>query len=27
TSCANYGHPEHPIKEPLKMLEPKVCPK
>ena len=27
TSCANYGHPEHPIKEPLKMPEPKVCPK
>jgi hypothetical protein len=27
TSCANYGHPEHPIKDPLKMPEPKVCPK
>jgi len=27
TSCANYGHPEHPIKEPLKMPEPRVCPK
>ncbi|MBS0907082.1 DUF3304 domain-containing protein [Pantoea dispersa] len=27
TSCANYGHPEHPIKESLKMPEPKVCPK
>ncbi|MFK3841026.1 DUF3304 domain-containing protein [Serratia sp. NPDC087055] len=27
TSCANYGHPEHPIKEPLKMPEPKDCPK
>jgi hypothetical protein len=27
TSCANYGHPEHPIKAPLKMPEPNVCPK
>lgn len=27
TSCAPYGSPNYPIKEPLKMKEPKVCPK
>ncbi|WP_439351281.1 DUF3304 domain-containing protein [Duffyella sp. Ts4] len=27
TSCADYGNPRHPIKEPLEMEEPKVCPK
>ncbi|CQJ04927.1 Protein of uncharacterised function (DUF3304) [Yersinia frederiksenii] len=27
TSCADYGNPRHPIKEPLQMTEPKVCPK
>ncbi|MFK8260465.1 DUF3304 domain-containing protein [Erwinia sp. AnSW2-5] len=27
TSCADYGNPRHPIKEPLRMKEPKVCPK
>ncbi|MGP6486469.1 DUF3304 domain-containing protein [Duffyella gerundensis] len=27
TSCADYGNPRHPIKEPLEMKEPKVCPK
>jgi hypothetical protein len=27
TSCADYGNPGHPIKEPLKMKEPAVCPK
>jgi hypothetical protein len=27
TSCADYGNPRHPIKEPLEMKEPVVCPK
>ncbi|MCC8385803.1 DUF3304 domain-containing protein [Photorhabdus laumondii subsp. laumondii] len=27
TSCNTYGSPNYPIKEPLKMTEPKVCPK
>ncbi len=27
TSCANYGRPGYPIKEPIRMVEPKVCPK
>ncbi|TDB42525.1 DUF3304 domain-containing protein [Photorhabdus luminescens] len=27
TSCYAYGSPNYPIKEPLKMKEPKVCPK
>jgi hypothetical protein len=27
TSCADYGNPGHPIKEPIEMKEPKVCPK
>nr|WP_244880773.1 DUF3304 domain-containing protein [Yersinia pekkanenii] len=27
TSCYEYGHPNYPIKEPLRMKEPKVCPK
>ncbi|WP_036774018.1 DUF3304 domain-containing protein [Photorhabdus australis] len=27
TSCATYNSPNYPIKEPLKMMEPKVCPK
>jgi len=27
TSCATYGSPNYPFKEPLKMPEPKVCPK
>lgn len=27
TSCARYGYPDYPIKEPLRMTEPKVCPK
>ncbi|HIE5390684.1 TPA: DUF3304 domain-containing protein [Enterobacter cancerogenus] len=27
TSCLTYNNPNHPIKEPLKMVEPKVCPK
>ncbi|TDB42524.1 DUF3304 domain-containing protein [Photorhabdus luminescens] len=27
TSCNTYGSPSYPIKEPLKMKEPKVCPK
>ncbi|MDH2066785.1 DUF3304 domain-containing protein, partial [Pantoea sp. GD03673] len=27
TSCANYGRPGYPIKDPIKMAEPKVCPK
>lgn len=25
TSCYNYGSPSHPIKDPLRMKEPKVC--
>jgi len=27
TSCADYVNPRHPIKEPLRMKDPKVCPK
>ncbi|WP_445374221.1 DUF3304 domain-containing protein [Photorhabdus tasmaniensis] len=27
TSCDAYGSPNYPIKEPLEMKEPKVCPK
>ncbi|SNS91691.1 DUF3304 domain-containing protein [Pseudomonas segetis] len=27
TSCADYGRPGYPIKDPIKMTEPKVCPK
>ncbi|PQQ29600.1 DUF3304 domain-containing protein [Photorhabdus hindustanensis] len=27
TSCNTYGSPHYPIKEPLQMKEPKVCPK
>ncbi|WP_434527277.1 DUF3304 domain-containing protein [Photorhabdus asymbiotica] len=27
TSCATYNSPNYPIKEPLEMKEPKVCPK
>ncbi|MGT8857021.1 DUF3304 domain-containing protein [Enterobacter sp. 186315] len=27
TSCADYGYPDYPIKEPIKMPEPKDCPK
>jgi hypothetical protein len=27
TSCMTYNNPNYPIKEPLKMPEPKVCPK
>lgn len=27
TSCYEYGHPDYPIKEPLRMKEPQVCPK
>ncbi|MGR7750016.1 DUF3304 domain-containing protein [Klebsiella aerogenes] len=27
TSCANYGSPGYPIKEPIKMMEPKLCPR
>lgn len=27
TSCADYGHPGYPIKEPIRMEEPAVCPK
>ncbi len=27
TSCATYNSPNYPIKEPLKMKEPTVCPK
>ncbi|WP_387691789.1 DUF3304 domain-containing protein [Photorhabdus sp. RM71S] len=27
TSCATYNSPNYPIKEPLEMMEPKVCPK
>jgi hypothetical protein len=27
TSCYTYGSPAYPIKEPLRMKEPKVCPK
>ncbi|AWK42935.1 DUF3304 domain-containing protein [Photorhabdus laumondii subsp. laumondii] len=27
TSCNTYGSPNYPIKEPLEMKEPKVCPK
>ncbi|MFT4269816.1 MAG: DUF3304 domain-containing protein [Pantoea sp.] len=27
TSCVTYGSPSYPIKEPIRMEEPKVCPK
>ncbi|MFJ4376358.1 DUF3304 domain-containing protein [Pseudomonas japonica] len=27
TSCYGYGHPEYPIKTPLKLPEPQSCPK
>jgi len=27
TSCYDYGNPNYPIKDPIKMEEPKVCPK
>ncbi|RGD14416.1 DUF3304 domain-containing protein, partial [Enterobacter sp. AM17-18] len=27
TSCFTYGSPSYPIKLPLEMKEPKVCPK
>ncbi|MDX5630485.1 MULTISPECIES: DUF3304 domain-containing protein [unclassified Brenneria] len=27
TSCMMYGHPDYPIKEPIRMPEPKSCPK
>nr|WP_240775770.1 DUF3304 domain-containing protein [Nissabacter sp. SGAir0207] len=27
TSCADYGSPDYPIKEPVHMKEPAVCPK
>ncbi|WP_413556370.1 DUF3304 domain-containing protein [Brenneria sp. L3-3Z] len=27
TSCMVYGHPDYPIKEPIRMPEPKSCPK
>ncbi|AWK42934.1 DUF3304 domain-containing protein [Photorhabdus laumondii subsp. laumondii] len=27
TSCNTYGSPNYPIKEPLEMKEPKICPK
>ena len=27
TSCLTYNNPNHPVKEPLKMVEPKICPK
>ncbi|RAU30645.1 DUF3304 domain-containing protein [Enterobacter sp. ECC-175] len=27
TSCLTYNNPNHPIKEPIKMAEPEVCPK
>ncbi len=27
TSCQTYGNPSYPIKEPLKLPEPKSCPK
>jgi len=27
TSCSRYGYPDYPIKEPLEMEAPKVCPK
>ncbi|UDQ78288.1 DUF3304 domain-containing protein [Erwinia rhapontici] len=27
TSCSRYDYPDYPIKEPLRMKEPKVCPK
>ncbi|MDE4817236.1 DUF3304 domain-containing protein, partial [Klebsiella pneumoniae] len=26
TSCYDYGNPNYPIKDPIKMEEPKVCP-
>ncbi|MFG6437786.1 hypothetical protein ACF1X5_20085, partial [Klebsiella quasipneumoniae] len=27
TSCYDYGNPNYPIKDPIKMEEPEVCPK
>ncbi|QHM74711.1 hypothetical protein C7M52_00653 [Mixta theicola] len=27
TSCYGYGHPAYPIKDPIQMEEPEVCPK
>ncbi|ESL53754.1 MULTISPECIES: DUF3304 domain-containing protein, partial [Klebsiella pneumoniae complex] len=27
TSCYTYGSPSYPIKEPVRMKEPAVCPK
>ncbi|MNH10914.1 hypothetical protein D3C79_704050 [compost metagenome] len=27
TSCYTYGSPAYPIKEPIRMKEPKVCPR
>ncbi|WP_024561789.1 DUF3304 domain-containing protein, partial [Franconibacter pulveris] len=27
TSCYTYGSPSYPIKEPIRMKEPRVCPK
>lgn len=27
TSCITYGNPSYPIKEPIRMKEPKVCPR
>ena len=26
TSCYDYGNPNYPIKDPIKMEEPEVCP-
>ncbi|HFZ0761829.1 TPA: DUF3304 domain-containing protein, partial [Klebsiella aerogenes] len=27
TSCADYGSPAYPVKDPIQMKEPAVCPK
>jgi hypothetical protein len=27
TSCADYGSPAYPVKDPIEMKEPAVCPK
>lgn len=27
TSCADYGSPDYPVKDPVQMKEPAVCPK
>ncbi|QHM74706.1 hypothetical protein C7M52_00648 [Mixta theicola] len=27
TSCYSYGHPAYPIKDPIQMEEPEICPK